>query len=543
MQILVFGRKTALIRILIASIGVTFASRVIAQTNDNATNVCNRQMVMKDEFGRLLNHFEYAQADAQSLTRLKSSTRRGCKLIAKDMHNDLMALLSAGQEPTNGGLYALSCFRSIDDQEQIFCDKALKRGISIEERALQSAPKGHSEHATGFAIDFGDKKHRRANLEQDFETTPSGKWLAGNAHRYGFELSFPKNNNQGIAYEPWHWRWVGDGKRKASQKARLIFAKTRDVYPPLNPIKYGNVTKEPIAQQLNFHTNASNLVPRIANKGPGLNPLKIDDDDFIRLRQSNIWHGLEVRRETFEDVNANWAIWRINNRLRNDGPLWLNVHDNENAAFPAALYALKRYGGTAVFVDTGPRDTERNARMNRDLKKGRPIDPNRHFAAGSIYTKRILKDIGNPPRLIISIHTNSKGYDGNSSDCNKENEEAYGRGVISALYCDETMKPFKSKSGRFPFDDNDNIAIIPFRNTMNRKSAFCAKALMKADFNIGFEKVSKKSDGSLSNYALYKGIDYINLEALDRGSKETEIKEAEIAATAMIDYVMKLCRR
>jgi D-alanyl-D-alanine carboxypeptidase len=23
-------------------------------------------------------------------------------------------------------------------------------------------------------------------------------------------MSFPKNNRQGVSYEPWHWRFVGD---------------------------------------------------------------------------------------------------------------------------------------------------------------------------------------------------------------------------------------------------------------------------------------------------------------------------------------------
>ena len=25
-----------------------------------------------------------------------------------------------------------------------------------------------------------------------------------------FEISFPKDNVQGVSYEPWHWRFVGD---------------------------------------------------------------------------------------------------------------------------------------------------------------------------------------------------------------------------------------------------------------------------------------------------------------------------------------------
>jgi len=34
--------------------------------------------------------------------------------------------------------------------------------------------------------------------------------LEENAARYNFELSFPEENVQGISYEPWHWRYVGN---------------------------------------------------------------------------------------------------------------------------------------------------------------------------------------------------------------------------------------------------------------------------------------------------------------------------------------------
>ncbi|HEY9728051.1 MAG TPA: D-alanyl-D-alanine carboxypeptidase family protein, partial [Chroococcales cyanobacterium] len=48
------------------------------------------------------------------------------------------------------------------------------------------------------------------NLSQTFEQTGAFKWLERNAAVYNFEMSFPKNNPQGVAYEPWHWRFVGN---------------------------------------------------------------------------------------------------------------------------------------------------------------------------------------------------------------------------------------------------------------------------------------------------------------------------------------------
>ena len=44
-------------------------------------------------------------------------------------------------------------------------------------------------------------------LNQRFEHTKAGKWLLKNGSRYNFHLSFPRDNPQGIMYEPWHWLW------------------------------------------------------------------------------------------------------------------------------------------------------------------------------------------------------------------------------------------------------------------------------------------------------------------------------------------------
>lgn len=43
----------------------------------------------------------------------------------------------------------------------------------------------------------------------DFEATDEFRWLEQNARRFGFELSYLKGTN--MAYEPWHWRYVGAG--------------------------------------------------------------------------------------------------------------------------------------------------------------------------------------------------------------------------------------------------------------------------------------------------------------------------------------------
>jgi len=104
----------------------------------------------------------------------------------------------------------ISAFRTIAEQQQLFFEISKQRNQTPAERAKVSAPPGHSEHHTGYALDIGDASVPSANLSISFEKTAAFQWLQNNAARYGFEMSFTPNNAQGVMYEPWHWRFVGD---------------------------------------------------------------------------------------------------------------------------------------------------------------------------------------------------------------------------------------------------------------------------------------------------------------------------------------------
>ena len=51
-------------------------------------------------------------------------------------------------------LLPISGFRSIEYQEKIFFNLKAERKQTAYDRALVSAPPGHSEHHTGYAIDI-----------------------------------------------------------------------------------------------------------------------------------------------------------------------------------------------------------------------------------------------------------------------------------------------------------------------------------------------------------------------------------------------------
>lgn len=99
-----------------------------------------------------------------------------------------------------------SAYRGFDYQLALIHAK-LARGQPLEDVLRINAPAGCSEHHTGRALDLGCPD--TPPLEESFETTPAFAWLRANAPRFGFRLSFPRDNPYGFLYEPWHWYFRG----------------------------------------------------------------------------------------------------------------------------------------------------------------------------------------------------------------------------------------------------------------------------------------------------------------------------------------------
>lgn len=154
----------------------------------------------------LLNHFAYTEAPQSDLAPIvPDGSIKMRKTAAKAFREMTAAAQQAGVS-----LVPISGFRSIADQKYLYFDVKAERNQDAAERAKVSAPPGYSEHHTGYAVDIGDGNAPALNLSQDFDKAAAYRWLKANANRYSFELSFPKNNRQGVSYEPWHWRYVGD---------------------------------------------------------------------------------------------------------------------------------------------------------------------------------------------------------------------------------------------------------------------------------------------------------------------------------------------
>jgi zinc D-Ala-D-Ala carboxypeptidase len=192
---------------IVGLLGLFLIVRSIVTSGSTATNPAPPpSTAAKPGEDRVLGHYPYKEAPEADLESISSDGGIRLQKDAAKAYNDMVAAAQAD----GISLSPLSGFRSVKEQEAVFFDVKQARSQTASDRANVSAPPGHSEHHTGYAIDIGDGNVPAVNLSPDFENTAAFKWLETNAVKYSFELSFPKDNKQGVTYEPWHWRFVGD---------------------------------------------------------------------------------------------------------------------------------------------------------------------------------------------------------------------------------------------------------------------------------------------------------------------------------------------
>lgn len=100
-------------------------------------------------------------------------------------------------------LSVVSAYRSFNEQSSLKSIYTVDYGTGANKF---SADQGYSEHQLGTAVDLTDTAADSLNLK--FASSSAYAWLAANAYKFGFELSYPPKNPYYI-YEPWHWRFVG----------------------------------------------------------------------------------------------------------------------------------------------------------------------------------------------------------------------------------------------------------------------------------------------------------------------------------------------
>jgi D-alanyl-D-alanine carboxypeptidase len=99
-------------------------------------------------------------------------------------------------------LTASSAYRSYAYQVQVYERNVKEMGQEAADR--ESARPGRSQHQLGLVVDFG-------SIDDSFAQTREGRWLAANASRFGWSLSYPEGYEEATGYrwESWHYRYTG----------------------------------------------------------------------------------------------------------------------------------------------------------------------------------------------------------------------------------------------------------------------------------------------------------------------------------------------
>ncbi len=204
----------------------TITTSQFSSTNNNngtkksPSNGSVKSQTPQDE---ILGHLAYKEAPKSELVRIPGNKQI---IMRKAAAKQFQAMAEAAKKQ-GVNLVPISGFRTIEQQKALFFGVSAQRNQRPAQRAAVSAPPNYSEHHTGYAVDIGDGKVPATNLSTNFEKTPAFQWLSANAARYSFELSFPKGNSQGVSYEPWHWRFVGD------PHSLETFYKSKNIKPDL----------------------------------------------------------------------------------------------------------------------------------------------------------------------------------------------------------------------------------------------------------------------------------------------------------------------
>ncbi len=155
-------------------------------------------------------HLPYDEAPAEALVMMEDGIQ-----VRRNLQGPLANLIEAARKE-GISLKVGAGFRSVESQRGLFESGAKKKGISPKAYSWWTAPPGYSEHHTGLAVDFVDFSRPESNFTPaEFVKTAAWRWLKSRGPEFGFELSFPEHSGLKVAFEPWHWRYVGDEDAKA----------------------------------------------------------------------------------------------------------------------------------------------------------------------------------------------------------------------------------------------------------------------------------------------------------------------------------------
>ena len=167
-----------------------------------ALQALHRELGIPGEYAARFHLDLVAEVPIEEL-RLIASVPHEIRLLAPAA--DAWAEMHTAAAANHISVQPVSGFRSVDYQADLIRAK-LRRGTSIDDILRVNMAPGFSENQSGRALDVTTEEE--LPLTERFAATPAFAWLSEHAWEFGFSLSYPRDNPQGIAYEPWHWLWT-----------------------------------------------------------------------------------------------------------------------------------------------------------------------------------------------------------------------------------------------------------------------------------------------------------------------------------------------
>ena len=135
-----------------------------------------------------------------------------------------------------------STYRSLEEQQEIWDRWSADPELGPDYCEKYLAKVGYSEHHTGLAIDIFVIKPD-GTVERDNEEMIADRDTFAIIHerlaKFGFILRYPEGKEAitGYAYEPWHFRFVGEDVAKEIFENKLTLEEYLDQHPELQPKK------------------------------------------------------------------------------------------------------------------------------------------------------------------------------------------------------------------------------------------------------------------------------------------------------------------
>lgn len=256
------------------------------------------------------------------------------------------------------------------------------------------------------------------------------------------------------------------------------------------------------------------------------------DPDIQRWRTELDSLDVEYCVQQFRDQGITWVLQSFRSKSHPTGPVFFLPHDDENAAFAAAVYALKVYGGGFMAVSSRG---GRGGRCRADASESRcncGIDPNRNFTMSRSRPRSCRSSVGGCGRIrrgapgytkavrtffeaspfyrqrgiVMALHNNANGYWGDGEG---------GLGDFSILR-DREGAHFAGVPFPGALNDEDNVLLtsgkLPFGE--NSLAQGVVRHFNQRGINVHYEHV-QISDCSLSNEVTLNewAAQYYNIES------------------------------